>query len=478
MTGRSKVNLEELKHMDPVVFNFIDGISEEQALDSDIEGDSDADDNFPMGPTPSTPKSRKRDHEEISDFSSDDSITDPNFLPKRKKKFPRNATIASSSDEDDELSPKPLQSEDGEYKWTKNPYLPHIFEAVTFTSTSAPKLLVSKSPLENFLNIFGEDLLNIIVTESNRYAGQKGTSLDLSLNELKAFIGILVIMGLNSLSSLRLYWPSNQNFHSARVSEAMPLKRFLKILRYLHIHDNDLMPKKGEPEFDKLYKIRPMIQYLTNSFLQAYTPGRNIAIDESMVAFKGRTHLKQYMPQKPIKREFKIWALACSEIGYLLNFSVYEGKKEGGEEGMLGEGTVLELTQPFQDKYYCAYFNNFFTSFSWLSRLLERKIFGCGKVRTNRKNFPRKELVSDKRLCTGESDSVGNSNITGSKWKDRGNKCVVVASTMHSTAERSTVNRMTKEGVRVQIACPKSIDDYNRNMGRSIEEINSIHVIV
>ncbi|KAF2904340.1 hypothetical protein ILUMI_01837 [Ignelater luminosus] len=118
IAGRSKVNLKELEHMDPVdVFNFIDGISEEQALNSDIEGDSDADDNFPKGPTP-----------------------------------------------------------------------------ITFTETPGPKLPVSESPLEDFLNIFGEDLLNIIVTESNRYARQKGTSLYLSLNELNAFIGILVIM--------------------------------------------------------------------------------------------------------------------------------------------------------------------------------------------------------------------------------------------------------------------------------------------
>ncbi|KAF2894881.1 hypothetical protein ILUMI_11294 [Ignelater luminosus] len=313
MTGHSKVNLEELERMDPVdVFNFIDGISEEQALDSDIDGNSDAGNNFSMSPTLTTIRL---------------------LIPERKKKFPRNATIASSSDEDDELftntnSSKPLQNEDGESKWTKNPHLLHIFEAATYTETSGPKLPASESPLENFLDIFGEDLLNIIVTESNRYARQKGTSLDLSLNELKAFIGILVIMGLNSLPSLRLYWSSDQNFYSARVSEVMPLKRFLKILRYLHIHDNDLVLKRGEPEFDKLYKIRPMIQYLTNSFLQACTPGRNIAIDESMVVFKEKTHLKQYMPQKPIKRGFKIWALACSETGYLQTFLYMKEKKK------------------------------------------------------------------------------------------------------------------------------------------------------
>jgi hypothetical protein len=114
------------------------------------------------------------------------------------------------------------------------------------------------------------------------------------------------------------------------------------------------MPKKIDSDFDKLYKIRPMITYLSNNFLNAYNPGRNLAVDESMVAFKG-THLKQYMPQKPIKRELKIWALACSSTGYLLNFSVYEGKKASDEEGSLGEKTVLELTKRFEGKYYCVF---------------------------------------------------------------------------------------------------------------------------
>ncbi|KAF2900484.1 hypothetical protein ILUMI_05703 [Ignelater luminosus] len=205
MAGRSKVNLEELELMDPVdVFNFIDGISEEQALDSD------ADDYFPMSLTPSTIKSRKKDHEEISDFSSDDSTADPNFLPERKKKFPRNATIASSSDEDDELF------------INTNPPKP----GVAFTETPGLKIPVSESPLENFFNILVKDLLNTIVTESIQYARQKGTSLDLSLNESKAFIEILVIMGLNSLPSLRLYWLSDQNFHSARDFEDTTLSTY------------------------------------------------------------------------------------------------------------------------------------------------------------------------------------------------------------------------------------------------------------
>jgi hypothetical protein len=69
-----------------------------------------------------------------------------------------------------------------------------------------------------------------------------------------------------------------------------------------------------------------LINKLNEKFFSNFNPSRNIAIDESMVAFKGRTTLKQYMPLKPIKRGIKIWAAACSKTGYLLQFEAYVPK--------------------------------------------------------------------------------------------------------------------------------------------------------
>lgn len=217
-----------------------------------------------------------------------------------------------------------------------------------------------------------------------------------------------------------------------------------------------------------------MISILRNNFMNAFNPGRNIAVDESMVAFKGRTSLKQYMPQKPIKRGFKIWAMSCAGTGYLLNFSVYEGKRASTEEGSLGEKTVLELTTHLQGKNFVVYFDNFFTSFPLLTKLLDRNIFACGTVRSNRKHFPSKELSTDKSLSSGEYDSVSNGEISVSKWMDRGKKSVAVASTVHKITELSTVQRTNKEGVKLTIECPKAIADYNKNMG-GVDLFDQLH---
>lgn len=116
----------------------------------------------------------------------------------------------------------------------------------------------------------------------------------------------------------------------------MPLKRFLKITRLLHVNDNTMMPKKGENEYDRLFKIRPFLDYNSKRFKLLFDPSRNLSM--SMVKYKGRSSLKQYMPMKPIKRGFKVWVIACAVTGYCLGMSVYEGAEGKTDTTMtLGE---------------------------------------------------------------------------------------------------------------------------------------------
>ena len=63
---------------------------------------------------------------------------------------------------------------------------------------------------------------------------------------------------------------------------------------------------RGQPEYDRLTKVHPVITALQNLFLEAYKPHRENAIDEAMIKFR-RSSLKQYLPMKPIKHRFKEW---------------------------------------------------------------------------------------------------------------------------------------------------------------------------
>lgn len=79
------------------------------------------------------------------------------------------------------------------------------------------------------------------------------------------------------------------------------------------------------------------------------------------------------MPMKPVKRGFMIWAICCVITGNLLKFIIYEGKKDSKEKGSLGEKTVLEMTNNYQDKGDCVFFDRFFFQHKSCFRITKKK---------------------------------------------------------------------------------------------------------
>ncbi|BFZ16205.1 hypothetical protein BsWGS_19244 [Bradybaena similaris] len=130
---------------------------------------------------------------------------------------------------------------------------------------------------------------------------------------MKAYFGLLIIMGIHSLPRMEMYWSSDERLGVPGVNKVMAFGRFKKLEQYLHVVDNST-----DDGSDRLHKIRPLINITNRTFLQSYKPRKDIAIDEAMVPFKGRTILKQYLPAKPTKWGMKVWCACESATGYLL----------------------------------------------------------------------------------------------------------------------------------------------------------------
>ena len=117
---------------------------------------------------------------------------------------------------------------------------------------------------------------------------------------------------------------------------------------------------RGSANYDKLGKVRPVINHFQEKFSSLYNLNCKIAIDEAMIKFQGRSSLQYYMPLKPIKRAIKVWARADSRNGYFSQFEVYTGEKKGADEYQLGARVVKDLTKELQGKWHHVYFDNFF----------------------------------------------------------------------------------------------------------------------
>ena len=74
----------------------------------------------------------------------------------------------------------------------------------------------------------------------------------------------------------------------------MTRKRFKNLVQYIHLNDNTMMKPRGDPGYDPLHKIRPLYSHVQATIKDAYNPGMNLTIDEAMVAYKGRSFMKQY----------------------------------------------------------------------------------------------------------------------------------------------------------------------------------------
>jgi hypothetical protein len=137
-----------------------------------------------------------------------------------------------------------------------------------------------------------------------------------------------------------------------------------------------------------------MLDLVNERFASVYKPKQNLSLDEAMVAFKGRSHFKQYMPNKPTKWGFKVWVIAESDSGYVLQVDVYTGKTAVPARAAarkvfgLGFDVVDQLSQPYQLKNHIITYDRFFSSVALAEHLLSRQTYCNSTILLNRKGLP------------------------------------------------------------------------------------------
>ena len=85
------------------------------------------------------------------------------------------------------------------------------------------------------------------------------------------------------------------------------------------------MLARDSSDFDKLYKVRPLLDYFNNKFKELYEPNKEVSIGEQLLLHKGRLAFKQYNTSKRARFGIKIFSL-CEDSGYLLYSKIHTGK--------------------------------------------------------------------------------------------------------------------------------------------------------
>jgi len=335
--------------------------------------------------------------------------------------------------------------------------------------------------IQVFQHIFTADVMELLVTETNRYAEQyfilhpKETLPPYSLarkwvavdnSEMAAFVGILYFMGYIKLNSYLNYWNTEYLTEMRGFRSIMSRDRWHVIWQFFHLCNNDECLPRDNPNFDKLFKIRPLVEVLVNKWQAAYYPGQNLSVDESIVAFKGRASMVQYNPQKPHKWGIKAWVLSESKSGYMYNWELYRGGTRGTTEHGLSKNVVTSITRPVYGNKHHIYMDNFFSSPDLFATLAENKLGACGTLRANRVGVPAQIKNVQKTLKREDPPVfVRDGKFLFISWQDK--KCVNVLTTLHNeeTFPKTVRCRDAANNFKRNIIKPKAIELYNKNMG-------------
>ena len=323
-------------------------------------------------------------------------------------------------------------------------------------------------PIDVYSMMVTDDVYNLIVEQINLNAQQTLMIWPIRRNsrmkkwkntdkaEIKKFLAIVLCMGIVKQPTIYSYWSKDSFYKNNFVPEIMSRNRFQLLLRFVHFADN-----QGEALDDRLSKVRKLLEILEKNFTKCRRPGETIAIDETMVPWRGRMIFRQYNPGKAHKHGVKIYKL-CDPEGYTYTSPVYAGKdgyaSRGRPTATATHSTqiVLDLVKQYLKTGRTVTTDNYYTSVALAKMLLENQTHLVGTLRRNRASNPK--AVVDAHLK--KEEVVGRENEDGTvvaKWRS---KCeVLMLSTKH---DLKMVDTGRKNRCNEKVMKPEIIMCYNK----------------
>lgn len=322
------------------------------------------------------------------------------------------------------------------------------------------------TPETLFSLFFDDDVIDHIVTYSNQYAAKKNKLGDISREEMKAFLGVLLLSGYVTVPRRKMYWQSQKDSNNQVVCEAISRDRFDFIMSNLHVCNNDTLDGK-----DRFGKVRPLFEMLNQRFQDFAPHERNHSVDETMVPYFGRHGCKQFIRGKPIRWGYKLWT-GATKRGYVVWSEPYQGKGDTDGYGDFGlSGSVIlsyaKVLRNIGSFSYHLHFDNFFTSVDLLGELGRQRFLATGTLRENRLGGcpikKKSELKKEERGAMSKAADLEN-NIVICSWND--NNIVTIGSNAVPVNPIHNVSRYSQKlKKRILIPQPSNIQTYNQNMG-------------
>ncbi|CAF4222863.1 unnamed protein product [Rotaria sordida] len=145
------------------------------------------------------------------------------------------------------------------------------------------------------------------------------------------------------------------------ISSVMSRDRFLEIKKYLHVTDNSVQSNRTDINFNRANKVRSLLNIVKENF-RKISKEEKLSIDEQIIPFKGKSIMKQHMPNKPNRWGYKMFLLVGGKSSICYDFIFYAGKNDKKKHGFCTD-IVLDLCETVPRFInHKVYFDNYFTT--------------------------------------------------------------------------------------------------------------------
>ena len=333
-------------------------------------------------------------------------------------------------------------------------------------------------PREAFCYFFDNDLINKLCEWMNMRAAEYFTANPLkrkvngliwkpaTIDEMYVFFSLLMLMGINHLPRMHMYWSKDCLTRGGDVfcEGVMSRARFLCMLKFLRFGPIDQVDKKRPRT-----RIEPFLDFLRKRSQELLILGLHIAIDESLMLWKGRLGFKQFIRTKRSRFGIKVFVMCPSApkwSGYSWNFEVYYGKDSifnstDPDASLLtvSELVVAYLMKDVLKKGHHVVTDNWYTSLRLGNYLLTKDTTLTGVVRADR-GPPQK--LKEEQLNRHQSSFARKGNVLAVKYQDK--KEVNVLTTRY-TAGLVEKSKRYFDTTTTFYFKPLHIDEYNNLMG-------------
>ena len=351
--------------------------------------------------------------------------------------------------------------------------LPHERTDAGVLRVTLPDALLRKKaagslrPLDLFLHFFSPDFWNLVASNTNAYAQQKRARKrqagaaqrswkPVCPGDVVIWVAILIDMGLVRCPSAQRFWDARGDHHRVFSTAHMTLHRWEDIKSYLHVNAPDPPPPAGRsggsqatrphdagdvgdtPELPSFaHKLEQMLVALNKGSRSLVVPPRNMAIDEIIVRFSGRSVHTFVIKHKPNPEGYKLYAACDSKTGYVFHFLVCSRRASvcvpmplladcaGPSDVLTDTGKyVAELTLSLP-KGTSVYMDSYFTSTPLFEFLHNMGYYATGTARKLRGDnyVPGSISVPDQRKNDVRHGTVATNikgNVCRLMWFDNG----------------------------------------------------------